>query len=220
MVQITPAIQKVIDASNSMDKVVSLQVTDVPQYLIDRVGSNEVTYFDYIIKTEDGTQAEVAFVVPNSIIDDDTHKMLAIKDLVSCSRTITEDANSIGVGVQFSVGNKFTNTGKTIYYIRPDDQYLVRLNNAQPKILTPTDTQQSLINILKTIPGVIDIHIEEIIDDEIKSDVKSENAVMIVCTTTINGNTGQLHFALPDTIYNNPETFEHTANNLIQLLSQ
>lgn len=219
MIQITPAIQKIIDTSNAMDEVVSLQVTVVPQHLIDRVGSNEVTYFDYVIKTEDGTQVEVAFVVPNSIIDDNTHKMLAIKDLVSCSCIRIEDENLIGVDAQFCVNNKFSNIGKTIYYIRPDDQYLVRLNDVQPKILTPTDTQQSLIDILKTITGVIDIHIEEIIDGSIKSDVKNEHAVMLVCTTTINGNTGHLHFALPDTAYNNPETFGHTANNLIQLLS-
>lgn len=220
MVQITPAIQKIIDTSNAMDEVVSLQVTDVPQHLIDRVGTDKVTYFDYVIKTEDGTQVELAFVVPNSIINDNTYKMLAIKDFVSCSCIRIEDENLIVAGPQFCVDNKFSNTGKTIYYIRPGDQYLVRLNEVEPKILTPTDTQQNLIDILKTLPGMIDIHLEEIVDDSIKSAANNEHAVMIVCTATIKGNTGQLHFVLPDTAYNNPETFNNTTNNLIQLLSQ
>ena len=81
MVEITADIQKIIDVSKTIPEVVSLQVTEVPQHLIDQIGNSDATYFDYIIKTEDGEEVELAFVVLNSSIDADSHANLAIKDM-------------------------------------------------------------------------------------------------------------------------------------------
>jgi hypothetical protein len=220
MVEITADIQKIIDVSKTIPEVVSLQVTEVPQHLIDQIGNSDATYFDYIIKTEDGEEVELAFVVLNSSIDADSHANLAIKDLISCSCVKIEDESLIGLDAHYCVSNNFLNKGKTVYYIRPDDHYLVRLTDTYATILNPTPIQKILIDTLKYQPGVIDIHLEEIVDDSIKSSVIGANPVMLVCTINKNGHTGQIHFALPEILHNNSESFNYVKDNLLKLLSQ
>jgi hypothetical protein len=226
MIQITPAIQKMIDESTKIDGVISLQVTKVPQHLIDQIDNinydyNEVTYFDYLFTTEDKEQVEFAFVVPNSIIDENSymHLINEIKNLISCAYIRIEDETLIGNDAQFCVRNKCFNCGKTVYYVRPDDYFMVRLDYVKRVLLTPTELQLNLINFLKTVEGVEDIHLEEILHDDIKESVKNDNAIMIVCTAIKNGRRGRLNFALPDHVYDNEENFNSIKNNLIQLLS-
>ena len=215
-VNITPNIQKILDTSSQMDSVVSVSVDVVPDNLISQIPAEESVFFDYVIKTEDVNNVEVGFVVPTKIIDENTYSRLAINDLISCSCIRSEGAS----GSPLCVDNKFFNAGKTTYYIRPGDEYLVRLKWCEPKVLTPTPIQQQLIDVLEKLPNVEEVHLEEILDEGIQSSSNSNNLVMVACTATLNGNTGTLHFALPDSVHSNTEIFTYVENDLINLLSQ
>jgi hypothetical protein len=108
-IEITEDIQKILDTAAAMEEVISVQVTEVPSHLLSQVEAGEYLYFDFVITVESGDQTEVAFVVPTKIIDADSYKNLAIKDLVSCS-CVTMSGNED----DFCVNNPYYNTNNTI----------------------------------------------------------------------------------------------------------
>ena len=183
-IEITPDLQKVLDTAREMEEVISVEVSEVPEHLLRQIEIQNCIYLDYIIRVESGDEAEVAFVVPVDIIDADSYKYLPIKDLVSCSCTVDEDLG------EFCVTNPFYNRGKTTYFVRPPDNYLVRLEHESPNVIgIYTPELQSLVNKIKALDKVNYVQIETVVDEKLKASVNYDDPIMIVTNIDIKSET-------------------------------
>lgn len=180
-VEITPDLQKVLDTARAMDEVISVEVTEVPEHLMRQIEEKSCIYLDYIIRVESGDEVEVGFVVPTDIIDSDSYKYLPIKDLVSCSCSVVgEDADD------FCINNPFYNRGKTTYFVRKPDHYLVRLEDESPNVIAVfTPELQSLVDKIKALDKVNYVQIETVLDEKLRSSVNNDDPIIIVTNIDI-----------------------------------
>lgn len=180
-IEITPDLQKVLDTARAMEEVISVEVTEVPEHLLRQIEIQNCIYLDYIIRVESGDEVEVAFVVPVEIIDTESYKYLPIQDLISCSSTV------VGVDAdEFCVNNPFYNRGKTTYFVRPPDMYLVRLEHESPNVIAVfTPELESLVNKIKALDKVNYVQIETVVDQKLKDSVNNDDPIMIVTNIDI-----------------------------------
>jgi hypothetical protein len=180
-VEITPELQKVLDTARAMEEVISVEVTEVPANLLRQIEIQNCIYLDYVIRVESGDEIEVAFVVPVEIIDADSYKYLPIKDLISCACTVVgEDADD------FCVNNPFYNRGKTTYFVRPPDHYLVRLEHESPNVIAVfTPELESLVNKIKALDKVNYVQIETVVDTGLRESLNNDDPIMIVTNIDI-----------------------------------
>jgi hypothetical protein len=181
-IEITSDLQKVLDTARAMEEVVSVEVTEVPEHLLRQIEIQNCIYLDYVIRLENKEEVEVGFVVPVDSIDENSYKYLPIKDLVCCDCTTdTEDPNS------FCVNNPFYNRGKTTYFVRPPDHYLVRLEDESPNVIAVfTPELQSLVDKIKALDKVNYVQIETVVDEGLRESVNNDDPIMIVTNIDIN----------------------------------
>ena len=217
-IEITQDLQKVLDTAAAMDEVVSVQATEVPAHLLSQVETGEYIYLDYVIRVESGDEVEVGFVVPTKIIDADSYKNLPIKDLVSCSCVTMSGAED-----DFCVTNPYYNTGKTTYYVRYPDHYLVRLVDTSAElVIIPTEKLKILVDKLKQIPKVNAIKVEHIVSETLKQTL-DDKSVMIRAYIDINDDKILDHpvcFTVTELVYETENGHEWAVNNLIDLIEQ
>jgi len=181
-IEITPDLQKVLETARAIAEVISVEVKEVPANVLSQIEIEDCIYLDCIIRLENKEEVEVAFVVPVEIIDADSYKYLPIKDLVSCDCTTdSEDPDS------FCVNNPFYNRGKTTYFVRPPDHYLVRLEDKSPNVIAVfTPELQMLVDKIKALDKVNYVQIETVIDEALRESVNNDDPIMIVTNIDIN----------------------------------
>ena len=217
-IEITQDLQKVLDTAAAMEEVVSVQATEVPVHLLSQVEAGEYIYLDYVIKVENGDEVEVGFVVPTKIIDADSYKNLPIKDLVSCSCVTMS-----GEEDDFCVTNPYYNTGKTTYFVRYPDHYLVRLVDTSPElVIIPTDNLKILVDKLKQVDKVNAIKIEHIVNEPLKQSL-DDKSVMIRAYIDINNDKILDHsvcFTVTELVYETLSGHDWAVNNLTELIEK
>jgi hypothetical protein len=231
MVEITPDIQKIIDAADAMEEVVSLEVKEVPAFELSQVPPGDYLYFDFTMKVKNGDTIPVAFVVPTETIDENTHTQLAIKDLAECNCVRTGDAED-----QYCVDNPFYNRGKTTYYIRPGDYYLVRIEAQYPKVFpleSLTPSLKAMAEKLKELDRVNFIQVEEVLDQQLVESTVFNNyeklvqqteqaPVMIWANVQLDSqlaNTVDLSFICSAWQYNGGPDYIWAVNNLREMIN-
>ena len=218
-IEITQDLQKVLDTAAAMEEVVSVRATEVPEHLLSQLEDGEYIYLDYVIKVESDEEVEVGFVVPTKIIDSESYKNLPIEELVSCSCDMMS-----GKEDDFCVNNPYYNTGKTTYFVRYPDHYLVRLVDTQaPLVIIPPDNLKVLIDKLKEIPKVNAIKVEYILSDKLKQSLEDENSFMIRAAIDTNSDKIIEHwvgFVVTENAWNNELGHEWAVNNLTDLIEQ
>jgi hypothetical protein len=198
-IEITPDLQKVLKTARAMDEVVSVEVTEVPEHLLRQIEIQNCIYLDYIIRVESGDEVEVGFVVPVDIIDKNSYKQLPIKELVSCSCTVDR-----GTTDDFCVNNSFYNRGKTTYFVRPPDYYLVRLEHETPNIISVfTPEMQCFVDKVKALDKVNYVQIETVVDKNLKDKTEDEEPIMVVSNINISipNRTTNIATVVPKTIW-------------------
>lgn len=217
---ITENIQKILDASNAMEEVISVEVKEVPPHILSQIEPQDCIYLDYKIVVDSGEEIPVAFVLPVDSITDDLYKLLPIKDLISCSCVIIS-----GKEDDFCVSNPFYNRGKTTYFVRKPDYYMLRLADQQPKVVSIFDgaleNLGKLVEKLKQIPKVNYIQVEEIIDQKLKASLDCPNPYIILANIEIDFGpikSNNVSFAITETIYNSELSHEWAVNNLKELI--
>ena len=217
-IEITQDLQKVLDTAAAMEEVVSVQATEVPAHLLSQVEAGEYIYLDYVIRVENQDEVAVGFVVPTKIIDADSYKNLPIQDLVSCSCVTMS-----GEEDDFCVTNPYYNTGKTTYFVRYPDQYLVRLvDTSADLIIIPTNNLKLLVDKLKEIPKVNAIKVEHIVSETLKQSL-DDKSVMIRAYIDINHDKILDHsvcFTVTELVYETESGHEWAVNNLIELIEK
>jgi hypothetical protein len=217
-IEITQDLQKVLETAAAMEEVVSVQATEVPAHLLSQVEAGEYIYLDCVIKVETEDEVSVGFVVPTKIIDADSYKNLPIQDLVSCSCVTMS-----GEEDDFCVTNPYYNTGKTTYFVRYPDQYLVRLVDTSPElVIIPTDNLKILVDKLKQVDKVNAIKVEHIVSETLKQSL-DDKSVMIRAYIDINHDKILDHsvcFTVTELVYETESGHEWAVNNLIELIEQ
>jgi hypothetical protein len=216
-IEISPDLQKVLDTARAMEEVISVEVTEVPEHLLRQIEIQNCIYLDYIIRVESGDEVEVAFVVPVEIIDEDSYKYLPIKDLVSCSCVVVgEDADD------FCVNNPFYNRGKTTYFVRPPDHYLVRLEHESPNVIAAfTSELESLVNKIKALDKVNYVQIETVVDQKLKESLNCNEAIMIVTNTDIKDPKIKVYnqtTAVPKTVWSVEENHSYAVDQIKEMI--
>jgi hypothetical protein len=168
---------------------------------------------------ENDDEAEVAFVVPTSIINPDSYKELAFKDLVCCTCVVMNDEQD-----DFCVNNPYYNTGKTTYLVRYPDQYLVRLVDTKPElVIIPPENLKILLGKLQQIPKVNAVKAEYIVSDKLKESIKDTNSYMIRANIDINSDKiidHSVSFVVTEQVWNIESGHEWAVNNLMDLIEK
>jgi hypothetical protein len=216
-IEITPDLQKILDTSEAMEEVISVNITEVPDHLLRQIEIQNCIYFDYIIRVESGDEVEVAFVVPADSIDGDSHNHLAIKDLVSCSCVVVgKDAD------EFCVNSPFYNRGKTTYFVRPPDYYLVRLEHESPNVISVfTPELQSLVNKIKALDKVNYVQIETVVDAKLKDSLNCNEAIMIITNIDIKDPKLKIYnqaTAVPKTVWSVEENHSYAIEQIEEMI--
>ena len=218
-IEITQDLQKVLDTAAAMDEVVSVQITEVPNHLLSQIDVGEYIYFDCVIKLDSNEEAEVAFVVPTSIVNPDSYKELAFKELVCCTCVVMNDEQD-----DFCVSNPYYNIGKTTYLVRYPDQYLVRLVDTRPDIvIIPPDNLKLLLEKLKQVPKVNAVKAEYIVSDKLKQSIEDQNSYMIRASIDINSDKiidHSVSFVVIEQVWNTESGHDWAVNNLIDLIEK
>jgi hypothetical protein len=225
---ITPNIQKIIDTANAMPEVISLTVGEVPAFELGQVPPGDYVYFDFVMVVKNGDHVPVAFVVPETSITENSYMDLAIKDLADCNCVGAGDADDA-----YCVDNPFYNRGKTTYYIRPNDSYLVRLIQQHPTVLPPEQISpnlQGMVEKLKTLDKVIAIQVEEVIDpafantmrfssNPLDPDQRPEHLVIIRATLQLASITADISFICSEWQYDDTPNYTWAVTNLTEMIA-
>ena len=226
MATITPDLQKVLDAAKQLDYIVSVDVLDPPQYLLDQVQTKDCVYLDYVVKGNRGKNGEtvgMAFLVPTEIIDENSYKQLPFEHLFDCLCPDMAGSQSLIAG-----HSPFYNRGKTIYYVRPPQMDLVLLAHDQPTIvgIGPHDEMLALlVSKLQALDKVNAIQIEEILDENLKQSLNSVRPLMVVANIQVNSKIApnvknyNVSFAITETIYNIESEHQWAVNQLQETIA-
>lgn len=214
---VTPKLQKALDIASSINEVVSVQVIEPPEHILEQIENKDSVYLDFLIETKSG-ELNLAIVVPQTVVESvgDSLKF-PISDLLSSGCIQIE--NGAGLISGYSV---FDNIGKMTYYVRESDQFLVKLiDKKAPVISTPSENLQKLIDKLKSVNKVKNILVEEIVNEELKE--TSEKSVVIKACIDVNNDMVTDHFVsfvVTELVYDIETSHEWAVNNLIDMIEK
>lgn len=180
-----PNIQKIIDAADKLDEVVSVEVKEVPPHLLSQVGEGNYTYFVFKLKVDNDCIVEAGFIIPQQILEQGTVQSFidGIKDLAECGCTRVGEPGDV-----YCVDNPFYNRGKATYLIRYPDMYQVKLEDEQPElIIIPREEMVSMVDKLKKIDKVKEVVLEKIIDERLIAENGSD-AIMVSASIDVDAN--------------------------------
>ena len=216
---ISPQLQKALEIASSIEEVISVQAVEPPQHILDQIENKDSVYLDFVIQTKSG-EMPFAIVVPKTLVDDvDDSLNIPIKDLLSCGCTQVEDG--VGHMCGYSV---YDNIGKMTYYVRENDQYLVKLIDTEaPSASFETENLKKLVEKLEAIDGVNRIVIEEVVDESVKQKLQSEKPVIVKAYIDVNDDKIIDHFisfALSELVYDIETSHEWAVNNLMDMIEK
>jgi hypothetical protein len=194
----TPILQEIADNVKTIPNVLDFGISEVPVNLLDQIGNKDCLLFKFLIKIENETDVQVNFVVPSVVYNiKDSWKYIPINELIHSGRDRIKSPEAIGPSACYLVESSFKNIGVTTYYVNPDDQFLVRLVEKQPNVISPdTPELKNLYDILMSIPKVFSVRFEDILDDNLKYD--EEDYILITCKVDIELDTTKKFRALVD----------------------
>jgi hypothetical protein len=225
MATITPNLQKFIDAAKELECVISLEVLDPPEYVLSQVEDKDCVFLDYIVKGDRGTgeePVEIAFLVPNRIIDGDSYKQLPFEHLFNCPCPDMENSGSLIAG-----HSPLYNRGKLIYFVRPPNMDFVILHEMPPElVIIKSEPLQVLEKKLLALDKVNNLAIEYIKDPKVIASMDCERPLMVVANIDIidkinpKVKTYNVCFAISELIYEIEENHYWAIDNLQELIEK
>jgi hypothetical protein len=116
-----------------------------------------------------------------------------------------------------SIRNQFQNKGNLVYYADPVTSTASRLRNSPPVPVEITPTMQKLIDGYKTIPGVVNITVEEVADKKLKESLVGESAIFMCYRSNYEY---PWAFVLSSSIYNDENCHEAAIKKLKEKLAE
>lgn len=230
-VPMTPILQSIADKVKLIPEVLDFEIYEAPDHLLEQVSNKDCLMFQFLIRVENGVETLVNFVVPSVIYNDENSHHFPIDELVHCGCDRIKAPEVVGPSACYCVESSFKNIGVTTYYVRPDDQFLVRLVEKQPNVISPdTPELKNLCDLLMSIPKVLSVRFEDILDDNLKYD--EEDYILITCKVDIKLDTTKkfsavvdgetevggiipFNFILPQSVYNDVSLHRSAVQNLI-----
>jgi hypothetical protein len=225
MATITPDLQKFIDAAKELDCVVSLEVLDPPEYVLSQVEEKDCVFLDYIVKGNRGSgdeDVEMAFLVPNRIIDENSYKQLPFEHLFDCPCPDMEGSGSLIAG-----HSPLYNRGKLVYFVRPPEMDLVILEHEPAElVIIKSEALQSLERKLLALEKVNSVQIEYVRDQKVIESMNCERPLIVVANIDIidsnnpNVKTYNACFGIPETVYEIEESHQWAIDNLQDIITK
>jgi len=227
----TPILQSITNKVKLIPEVLDFKIYEVPNHLLEQVSNKNCLMFQFLIRIENGIETLVNFVVPSVIYNDENSHYFPIGELIHSGRDRIKSPEAIGPSACYLVESSFKNIGVTTYYVKPNDQFLVRLIEKQPNVISPdTPELKNLYDILMSIPKVFSVRFEDILDDNLKYD--EEDYILITCKVDIELDTTKkfraivdgetevggiipFNFILPESVYNDTSLHQSAVQNLI-----
>lgn len=177
--------------------VVDVQVSDTPDYIDAQINEDTLKFVLY------GVSHFVEFFVPKQICQ---HEYITVNEQFVHQVTSLLHPNAENFQNLVSIRR---------FYVDLETRQFVPLDGAVP-LDEYSEEQAALVARLEQVNNVTGCILKNIVDPEILDRVKDDKAVLVVCTTK-NFDDNTLGFVLPESVYNDPNTFDSIAESLEQL---
>ena len=150
-------------------EVVSVNLTEATPDHITQIERTDVVRFEFVFELDTLEHVPVDIIVPVEIINENTYLgfVTGIDSLLGCDCVVTNPTHNDRVLRDVNI-SAFNNIGKTTYYIRPTDGWMVPIYGEYADEITPTDPIfVELIEKLKNVAHVLEVNVEKLLDTSI-----------------------------------------------------
>jgi hypothetical protein len=176
--QMTPVIENFLNQCRQHEHVVSVELSDPTQDNMTQIKRTDVIRFEFVIDLDlDGIEnVPLDFIVPIDGITEQSYAGFStgLDSLLSCDCVITNPTHNDRVMRDINQ-SAFNNIGRTTYYIRPEDGWMVPIYGEYADEITPTNPVfLELIEKLKNVEHVLEVKVEELLDNSILSEEEQQ----------------------------------------------
>jgi len=166
---ITPVMENFINQVRSNEHIVSADYTEPTQDHMTQISRTDVVVVSLVIKVDDTEHVPVDFVVPvDAIVEDSyTHFSSGLELLMHCDCVVVNEKHNDRLMRDINQ-SAFNNIGRTTYFIRPSDGWMVPIYGEYADEIVPTDPVfLQLIEKLKNVEHVLEVKVEKLLDNSI-----------------------------------------------------
>lgn len=167
--KITSVMENFIGQVRQNEHIVSADYAEATQAHMTQIERTDVVVVSLVIKVDDTEHVPVDFVVPvDAIVEDSyTHFSSGLELLMHCDCVVVNEKHNDRLMRDINQ-SAFNNIGRTTYFIRPSDGWMVPIYGEYADEIVPTDPVfLQLIEKLKNVEHVLEVKVEKLLDDSI-----------------------------------------------------
>jgi hypothetical protein len=221
---ITPMMENFIDQVRQNPHIISADYSEVTPIHLSQIDRTDLVVLNLVIDLDSVEDVPVDFIIAMESFSQDSYGYFAsgLDDLMKCDCVVANETHNDRIMRDINQ-SAFDNNGRTAYFIRPADGWMVPIRSANATVIVPTDPVfLELIDKLKNVEYVLDVTVEELLDYSIlKEEEKEIKHVFFRVKHTIPGttDTGYAHFMLSEPSCCNVLEHQSAVTQLTNLIS-
>lgn len=211
--EITPVMENFISQVRQNEHIVSANYTKATQAHMTQISRIDVVVLSLVIEVDASEHVPVDFVVPVETIVEDSYTYFSsgLELLMHCDCVVVQEKHNDRIMRDINQ-SAFNNIGRTTYFIRPSDGWMVPIYGEYADEIIPTDPVfLELIEKLKNVEHVLEVKVEKLLDDSVLTEEERQiTHVFFRIKHTIVGTTDEryAHFIMSEPSCCN--TLEHS----------
>jgi len=197
----TPVIENLLNQLRQHEQVVSVNLAEATQDHMTQIKRTDVVRFEFVFELDTLEHVPIDIIVPSNLIDENTYSGFCsgIIPALGCDCVVTVPTHNDRVLRDVNLSS-LKNIGRTTYYVRPEDGWMVSIYGEYADEITPTEPVfLELIEKLKNVECVLSVKVEELLDYSVlKQDERETTHVFFRIKHTINNTTEEryAHFIM------------------------
>jgi hypothetical protein len=163
---LTPVIENFLNQVRQHKQVVSVNLTEATQDHMIQIKRTDVVRFEFVFQLDTLEHVPIDIIVTTASITADSYAGFStgIIPALGCDCVVSVPTHNDRVLRDVNLSG-LKNTGRTTFYIRPTDSWMVLIYGEYADEITPTDAVfLELIEKLKNVESVLSVNVEELLD--------------------------------------------------------
>lgn len=173
---ITPVMENLLNQLRQHEQVVSVSLTEATPDHITQVKRTDVVRFEFVVEIDTLEHVPIDVIVLKEMINETAYEgfCTGIIPALGCDCVVMNSTHNDRVLRDVNI-SAFTNIGRTTYYVRPTDGWMVSIYGEFADEITPTDPVfLELIEKLKNVERVLSVKVEELLDNSMLTQEERE----------------------------------------------
>jgi hypothetical protein len=174
--QITPVMENLLTQLRQTPEVVSVSLTEATPDHITQVKRTDVVRFEFVFEIDTKEHVPIDIIIPKEMINESAYEGFCngIIPALGCDCVVSNPTHNDRVLRDVNLSG-LKNTGRTTFYVRPADGWMVLIYGEYADEITPTDAVfLELIEKLKNVESVLSVKVEELLDYSILKEEERE----------------------------------------------